>query len=219
MLPYYVEHYSKFVDKITIIDNDSSDGTPDLAKELGCEVKHYHTNGQQDNIVMAHVKNNCWKGSKADWVIVGDIDEMLWDWEKIENYVPSNLVIKPIGYNMVGEIDLQNDTIWSIKKGHRNKGFDKMILFNPTIEEIGYLVGCHQAQPKGAKVIKTDIRLLHFNNINEQYLVDKHHKYRNRISQSDLEKNFGTFYLNPDEKVRKSHQDALKILENEEPII
>src|SRR5690606_32463251 len=71
-----IKHYQKFCDKITIMDNHSSDGTDKIAKSMGCEVRKFGTRYFDDAENMK-VKNECWKGSDADWVIVCDADEVL----------------------------------------------------------------------------------------------------------------------------------------------
>src|SRR5690606_28042527 len=71
-----IKHYQKFCDKITIMDNYSSDGTDKIAQSMGCEVRKFGTKFFDDAENMK-VKNECWKGSDADWVIVCDADEVL----------------------------------------------------------------------------------------------------------------------------------------------
>jgi len=106
IMPLVVKHYAKFCDKITILDNHSTDGSQELAKELGCVVIPFGTKFFDDQENM-NIKNSCWKGSDADWVIVADFDEILFhDYKEMEfamGFYTSSTIIKTIGWQIMSD--------------------------------------------------------------------------------------------------------------------
>ena len=208
MLPYWHEHYSKFCKKLVIIDNESTDDTVKIAKELGIEVRTYKTDNFQDNLKMLEVKNNCWKDATTDWVIVGDVDEMWWKIDNLIKYTPNRKVFKPRGWNMVGDIN-ENQSIFEITRGERQRPFDKCMLFSSDIEEINYSPGCHNCDPKGGRIIR-DMQMRHFMFLNEEYVVQRYKRYADRMCESDKENGFGVQYLSEEQRIREGYRNQFK---------
>jgi hypothetical protein len=76
MLPYFLNHYSKMVDKIVVYDNQSTDNSVEILKSFkGCEIeiRDYNTNNEIQDGTLMMVKNNCWKNDNSDYIIVLDI--------------------------------------------------------------------------------------------------------------------------------------------------
>ena len=74
ILPYFLNHYKKFVRNFTIYDNMSTDNSVNIMNEYGVNVIPYDTQGKMDESTYLNIKNTCCKGSDADWVIVCDMD-------------------------------------------------------------------------------------------------------------------------------------------------
>ena len=55
-----------------IYDNDSTDYTVKIASALGCNILHYDTKGEIRDDLLVQFKNNIWKESDADFVIIID---------------------------------------------------------------------------------------------------------------------------------------------------
>lgn len=203
LLPYFFDHYN-FADKIIVYDNGSTDDTQDLVKSLGGVLRHYQTNGQ-DNQVMMELKNNCWKGDKSDWVIVCDVDEFLHGTEILKDY-SGKIVFHPQGYQMVGE----GQDLKEIRKGFKEDAFSKMVCFSPKIDEINFNHGCHKAEPKGGTIVRA-MNLLHYNFLSEEYFVNRRKRYIPRMSRSDIAHKWGGEYLEPEEYQRSMYRAYLKI--------
>src|SRR5574343_401098 len=77
LIPYFIRHYQQFAD-IIFYESDSTDGSPDIAKRLGAKVLPLPTGNEVNELVFLQMKNNCWKDSKADWVIIVDTDEFIY---------------------------------------------------------------------------------------------------------------------------------------------
>jgi glycosyltransferase involved in cell wall biosynthesis len=86
ILPYFLKHYKKFANNITVYDNMSTDNSVKIMNEYGVNVIQFDTNGKFEESVLMNIRNNCWKNSDADWVIVCDTDELIYH-EDIINYL------------------------------------------------------------------------------------------------------------------------------------
>jgi glycosyltransferase involved in cell wall biosynthesis len=157
LLPHTIKHYKKNLPgcKITIYDNESSDNSVEIAKELGCSVISWNSNNYIDDYKYIEIKNNCWKSIKNGWIIMADMDELLCvttdDLEKEMNNSVSLLTIK--GIELLADcktIDLTDLDVDKVKKYVDNPGESKSLCFlREKIEEMNYSLGAHSCNPKG----------------------------------------------------------------------
>ena len=206
MLPFMFDYYGQFVDHFTIYDNYSTDKSETIINShSNANIIKFQTDGFNDN-VHNDIKNNCWKQSrgKADYVIVCDIDEFIYNTDI--HQVLSELkksrftIVKPFGYNMYStEYPTQGKSLTDqVKRGIRVPMFDKCILFNPhAIVEINYKPGAHECHPWGrVKVCRNeDIKLLHYKNMGLEQLIARNRLYASRLSNENKEKGYGAEYL------------------------
>src|SRR5690242_8955037 len=75
---FTIEHYKSFCRRVIVYDNWSTDGSDNLAASLLCEVRPFGIPGILDDFEYLKVKNECWKNSDADYVIICDCDEILY---------------------------------------------------------------------------------------------------------------------------------------------
>jgi glycosyltransferase involved in cell wall biosynthesis len=219
-----IKHYQKFCDKITLYDNFSDDNTREIAMSMGCEVKLFGVKGSLDDREYTKLKNNCWKGSDADWVIVVDADEILdpgfrhsmtfTDGELSESKFITVLeqekskgatIIKTYGWQVMSH-EMPKEDWLEIKTGYHYENYSKLCCFNPKeIKEIGYVHGCHVAKPTGNVVFSTEILpLFHYRNVGgPDRLIKRHALYRARMSEWNTRWNAGGHYLIDDNKRRK----------------
>lgn len=205
-----IKHYQKFCSKIIIYDNFSDDNTREIAEAMGCEVKLFGVKGVLSDVEYTKLKNNCWKGSTADWVIVCDADEILFPIENLHQRFArtrfeEHTIIKTFGWN-VFSMDLPRETWTEIKTGFYDANYSKLCCFNPKeIKEINYVHGCHVAKPIGNVIFsEIIIPLFHYRNVGgPDRLIKRHAMYRPRMSQHNLKWNMGGHYLHDDERRRK----------------
>lgn len=206
ILPYFIKWYrDRFPGcKIVVYDNESTDKTVNIALEHDCEVETYSTNNELSDSAYLSIKNNCWKTSNTDWVLVCDVDEML-DITEEELQVQNNLgfsIISSKGYNMYNlstEEKIENMTY-----GVRAKQYDKIYLFNKSkIKEINYEPGCHYANPKG-KISKSKLKynLLHFSYVGEQYVINRYKRNASRLSEENKKHGWGVHYNDKEQTIR-----------------
>lgn len=151
ILPLFIEHYQERFPgcRINIIDNHSTDSTREYCESKGCLVT---TIEYPDNLnLMGHepkgltdVKNNCWKSSEAEWVIVVDQDELVDVWEKDLESLKDFDVLIVKGYDMYA---LEETDMKKVCYGRIHPWYRKPLMFRPSIGEINYIGGAHAAFP------------------------------------------------------------------------
>lgn len=209
ILPQVLDHYSKFCQKMVVMDNESDDRSVEIIQSYpNAEVRTYQSNSQIRNDIYLEIKNNIWKESrgKADWVIVCDTDEVLFHPDivnKLDELKEKGYsIVKPIGYDMISETF--PDNIFDVKMGVRDtRHLSKCILFNPDlIEEINFQAGCHKCYPTGKIKMynEEDIKLLHFKMLGLDYVLARLNQVRGRTSQQDLDNNWGKHRLWTEQK-------------------
>jgi hypothetical protein len=225
LLPYVLDYYAPICEKIVIMDNESDDDSSAIIRSYkNAEVRTYSTNGEIRDDIYLEIKNNIWKESrgKADWVIVCDVDEILYHPNlitKLDVLKERGInIIKPHGYDMYAE-DYPKNSLLEIKTGIKdNRLLGKCIIFNPnSIEEINYKTGCHKCYPTGnLKFYKEDdIKLLHYKCLNLNFLLGRFELLKNRLSLYNIENKFGKHYLAEKELIKKKY---FKNLSNSEDV-
>jgi len=212
ILPFVMEYYLSFVDHFYIYDNYSDDETDELLNKYPqVTVQKYDTGGTFNDVVHQQIKNTVWKQSraKADWVIVIDMDELIYHPELIAKLSDKNnkaTIYKPKGFDMVTTEfpDASKPIIETVQKGVPSFWLDKCILFNPNkIVDINYLPGAHECYPEG--IVRFDeytTKLLHYKYIGFDYVMSRIFSYRKRISQVNIEMDYGMHYFEEDQLIR-----------------
>lgn len=203
-----INHYKQFCSKVVIYDNFSDDRTREIAECLGCEVRLFGKAGELNDQHYLEVKNSCWKGSKADYVIVCDDDEILVG--EFENVTDS--IIRTQGYEMFSH-DVPKESFFEIKTGIENDNYSKWVCFDPKrVKEIDYVYGCHVANPKGdISLTHEKMMLLHYRSIGgPDKLIARQKLYADRMSQVNKKWGLGSHYLISEDQKRREWQDSFK---------
>lgn len=153
--------------RITIYDNESQDGTAELAEFLGCRAVSYSTDGELRDSKYMEIKSNCWRASDADWILIVDLDE----WvdirpQDLDAFDAHNVtIIDPQQMILVWE----NDTlalVSSIPKGlvdasaMETQFYGKTNLFNcHAITDFAICPGGHHVNVSGRLKWLTDIEM------------------------------------------------------------
>jgi glycosyltransferase involved in cell wall biosynthesis len=185
ILQAFIDHYkSNFNATITFYDNESTDNSLSIIKENGCNYISFDSGGTINENTYLEIKNNCWKNSKADFVIVCDTDEFL----EIPTDIEGCTIIKTKGFDMIGDCDS--------RLGVFNEIYSKRIMFSPKhIQEINYWSGCHSCTPVG-NIVENEIHalLLHRRYISEEHIIKKYHSYSIRNSHYNRQNRYGLHY-------------------------
>jgi glycosyltransferase involved in cell wall biosynthesis len=211
---FSIKHYQTFCSRITILNNHSTDRTVEIAKAMGCRIRNFGTPGILNDRDYIDIKNECWKESRYDWVIVADCDEILsvpryahgqvgrilqgFDYAKYNGQT----LFKTQGWNIFSH-DVPKDNWLEITNGHPDENYSKTVIFNPKqITDINFRIGAHVSSPRGNVIWSEEtLTLFHYRNVGgPQRLIERHNLYRPRMSQENLQRNWGHHYLMTDEE-------------------
>ena len=179
----------------------------------------YHqvnTGGQIDHAFYLRVKNDEWKkhSSNADWVIVVDIDELLYHPDLLQllahyKNIGTNFP-RTYGYNMVAEdypSAATNKQIYEIlKNGLGASNMNKFCIFNPQQIWPRYLPGAHNTRPCPIENLKmseaVDLKILHYKYMNIDVMVKRYAELARRRSAKYNKLGLSVHYTQPEEEVR-----------------
>lgn len=211
-MPLVIRHYQQFCDRVTIYDNHSTDGSDKLAEQMGCRVIKFGTKFFDDAENM-RVKNNCWKGSDADWVIVADFDELFWNPPWLSLIDTNSTIQRTIGWQIMSEHMPKHD-MTEILTGYEFSNYAKSVCFNPkAITEINYNPGAHRCDPKGNVVWSNFTSyVLHYKHIGGvERTIRRYQQYRRRMSKANLKNGWGIHYSQTPARLRKEWEERMKI--------
>lgn len=204
ILPYFLKHYTQF-SKVILLEGHSTDRTIEIAESFGAEIRKVDSNNEVNDEIWLQVKNNCWKDSKADWVIICDADEFVYH-QNIERYLSEtdSILFMPRLFNMMSEkFPTGNDQIYN-EVQYGKEGGAKMNLFRPGIvKEINYSIGCHHADPKTEFAdIKPDLTspiiTMHMRHLGRKETLLKNKYLFSRLSPVNKKHGWG-YHLGPNE--------------------
>jgi glycosyltransferase involved in cell wall biosynthesis len=163
ILPATIHHYRTLLPgcHITILDNISTDGSPDIARQLGCQVRSFQTGGHFDDYQNQFQRNHCWKHLRNQWIIVCDMDEWLCitKEELQQEYQKGTTLLDIKGYDMIGdskEEDLRDLSFHRLAFGIESESENKPICFLAgPIREMNFEIGGHRAFPQG-NIVKSN---------------------------------------------------------------
>jgi len=196
VIPYFVHHYRNCFPNcdITIFDNESTDETASVSQNLGCKVISIYSDGYVDQL-LTDTKNEQWKKSQADWVVVCDTDEFLQiDQPELERLDAVGVtILRTHGFDMVGE----DGNIEKISDRYPNDWYSKAVCFKRTeIESINYTPGAHQCTPVG-RVQWSEVAydLLHYRFLSLNLMLERTKLRCERTSADNREKGFARHYF------------------------
>jgi glycosyltransferase involved in cell wall biosynthesis len=217
IMPYLMRHYSKF-SQVILMDGFSNDNTRQIALSYGANIIDVDTNNQVNDHVYTHVKNNYWKGSKADWVIICDADEFIYHPDLIGVLETTKCtIIEGRMYNMISEnFPSGPGQIYDeIKTGFVYEYGTKKNVFRPgEIKEMNYSPGCHYANPVGNVIIGDEgVKTLHYRYLSKEFVVNKQLNTISRMSEVNKQMGWGRHIMISQEEMEKYFDEKLNIAE------
>ena len=193
IIPEVIKYWEKYASHVIVYDNHSTDNSVELfSKYDWIEVREYDSNNKYDPELIQKMKETIYKGSKADYVMVCDIDEVILYKDSLMNfieqqYLTSADVFCSQYYNLLSltnnliksEILIQNN---SKMKCIFEKNIKKAILFKPNIKLTLRFYGQEYTTNKVCKT--SSIPILHLKMIDTQYLKDRQTLLSNRLEDS-----------------------------------
>lgn len=183
LMPYFLRHYSTFVDRIFIIDDKSTDKTVEIAKR-NPKVKILRPNYSEgfDEIVRNTYFEDVYKKysrGNADWVIYVDGDEFVYHKNILkvleEQKNVGRKLLKMTGYAMVSEkFPTTFGQIYEeCNRGTRSRRYDKIIVFNPDIG-IVFTDGRHSLPFSGSvRAYRCGLVLLHYKYLSREFIMKR----------------------------------------------
>jgi hypothetical protein len=217
IIPFYLRNYEPIVKKIVIYDNQSSDSSVNLLKKSSkVDIRTYDSDNQIRDDLYLQIKNNVWKENRDyDWVIVCDMDELLYHhniMDFLETCKKKGITIPhPKSYHLThSKFPTTNKhIIEEVRKGiPAASEFGKAIIFDPKkIDEINYGFGCHVHFATGIvkQVYFQDLLLLHAKFLGKEYYVNRVLDYGKRMSEFNKKRGFGDHYLASKEGLEESY--------------
>ena len=194
IIPYFMRHYNQY-GKVFLFEGHSTDGSRELAESLGATVINLDTDNEVRDDIMIDCKNNCWKDSKADWVIVCDMDEFIWHHNFIA-YLSTvkETIVSPRTFEMFSNKfpTTQGQIYEEVQYGFETR--PKFFLFQPAkLKEMSYGAGCHDALPQGEVYInyKTEIFCLHMRHLSIDHVVNRNSYLNSRMSEINKKMHWG----------------------------
>jgi len=214
MLTFALRHYKTFATRIIVHDGGPTGLSTHIAHDYGVEAVRWDTSGKLNDELAQELKNTCWIGTDADWVICVDCDELIYFPEgataALESYSRTGAaVIRPKGFEMFSNNFPEGlgQIYDEVKQGARDdKWYAKPVLFSPKkISESGFGVGAHDSRP----VLKNGHRLyvgqrwpfpsppcylLHFHQIGRiERVAARYDATRKRLAEVNERKGYGNF--------------------------
>lgn len=200
-LPFYLWHYSTIADRIIIYDHHSTDGSRTyMKKNYLVEIRDYDAPGIHEPSV-TKLYNTCYheaRDEKVDWVILCDIDEIIYDvdlWETLKEYKELGVAVpRTVGYTMLHDappVFNYRQVYQDYKLGVEDFHFSKLCVLNPNVD-IEYQPGRHTAKFKTEPVYSPPkIKLLHYRYWGMEWLIERHKIHAARLSPENIENSWG----------------------------
>jgi glycosyltransferase involved in cell wall biosynthesis len=217
LMPYYMRHYSQFA-KVILLDNNSTDRTVEIAKSLGAEIRTLNIPDEINDQLFVAIRNECWKGSKADWMMWADADEFIYHPNLLDILqTTSATAILPAFYNMYSgmfpttEGQIYEEVQYGSRWGGEENIYGKVNIFKlPDITEINYNPGCHHVDLRGNVILDThtEIKTLHMRNLSREFVIARNQRNSRRLGALNRKNGWGTY-------VDRSPEEIIKLFDEE----
>jgi len=168
MLTWSLRHYAQFADDIVVHDGGPTGGP---ARKVIAEVEksfptgpcvswlNWDTAGELNDELARKLKNSCWRGTDADWVIAADADELIYApniRDRLETLLAAgSAVLRPRGFEMFSDSwfepsDHPGAQITDLVKDGApdDKWYAKPVVFSPRlVADSGFGIGAHESDP------------------------------------------------------------------------
>lgn len=217
ILPLTIAHYrARFPScEFIIYDNESTDQSVMIAKELGCRVISWSSNQINDESLKIKIRNHCWRHITEGWIIMADMDEWIYitEEELKQEEEHGTTILSIEGMEMVGEsntLDLSDIYLSHISRYVPFVDESKnLCFFRSKISSMNFGPGSHTCTPIGTVVFSTTFyQLRHMCKLGLPFLLDKMKK---RYQRSALNRSNGwsIHYITDEKKITEDYNKLL----------
>lgn len=182
--------------KFVLYDNESTDGTPELATKMGWKVISFKSEGMSDLIQM-EIKNKCWKDCQTKWAWVSDFDEVPgFNQKDLDNLNPEYSAVRLEGWEFIDSAHRIEDAQYAIQ----TDGYSKMCLIQPSkLEETNYEAGAHKSTPvfKEGELGDKTLSLYHMKWFSPTHAINRALLLGNRQSKDNLKRGWSFHFALP----------------------
>jgi len=210
MIPYLMRHYSQFANVI-LLEGNSSDNTIELASSLGAEVRSYDMPDELSDQTHIDIKNECWKGSEADWIFMVDADEFIYHPDLVNILSQTDAtIIQPSFHNMFSDKfpTIEGQIYDEVQYGTEDGGIwkSKPIIFKPSeIQSMNWHPGSHFASPVGNVKYSyySGIKILHMRFLSKEYVLEHYNSQAYRMAEKNKENGWAVQYYWDEKEIDK----------------
>lgn len=208
ILPFTLDYYSSFAEKIFVFDNMSSDGSDEIYKKYDKvevikwgDLEKGHNDFSNKEIKSKEYRVRS-RGIGVDWVITVDCDEIIYHenlLQVLSDYKKNSIDVPKIaGHDMFSdEFPIYDGELITNKIKFGSDIYEPMckhVVFNPEID-IDFGFGAHHFHCEKCKISDTaEIKLLHYKFIGFKYVLDRYRKLSSRQSKFNTDNNLNTHY-------------------------
>jgi dTDP-4-dehydrorhamnose 3,5-epimerase-like enzyme len=220
LLPFFLEHYRRFVSHFFLYDDGSTDGSAEyLAEQPDVTLRRFDNAGESFVEAARRFYCDAWKQSRgrAAFVVVVNIDELVHHPSPREalRFAKANHItlFTARGWDVVTDrFPVAGPLVATTNRGVHSVAMNKIALFDPdAITEINYGPGRHQAKPIGR--IKTAptprFELLHYKHIGIDYVIARYRELGARLRNGDHQARLGVQYSKQEEALVAEHARLL----------
>lgn len=201
---------------LILLDNESDDGTPEMARELGWEIRSFSTGNKMNDGVHMEIKRNCWKDCKTEWCFVGDFDEFTGATEHFLRNTDFN-IIHHNGYEMFHD----KTQLDEVTMGCPSPGYSKISLWKPhCFEDMIIAPGQHSVKPIPKQITDDICWDIHFNNVQVplyhfkwtswEYGIERAKTLAARQSATNLMNKWSYHFALSEDVHRQYYEDGMK---------
>ena len=213
ILPFTLDHYEQFSDRIFLLDNYSTDKSVEIANKydkvtvipFSCQEEDTYDEYESANLRSTIYKDETYgfnATDKADWAILVDADEFIYhpDIEVIlKGYKEQGVGVPRIaGYDMYAKEfpKYKKGTLITqkVKLGRESLTECKPVIIDPDNVDVKFSVGAHFHSQATGRVLPSmypDIKLLHYKNLGKEYVTNRYKQLSKRSSCTNKENKFG----------------------------
>ena len=228
LLPFTLDYYSIFCEKIFVYDNYSTDSSDEIYKKYDkVEVIKWDSGNEINENNYIKIKSEEYRNHSrnfdVDWVITIDCDEFVYHpnlVDKLKEYKERGVtVVQTSGHEMVCETFPEYDG--ELLPNKVKIGSDKMpmlsksIVFSPSID-INFTVGAHYFDSNHTVLSPSnEIKVLHYKCLGKEYVTNIYNERYNRLSESSRKNAWNTHYseinnfLNLMDNILKSNKNIV----------
>lgn len=195
LLPWFLRHYRRIAESIVVWDNGSDDGSPEIARRHGADVRTFLTDGYDEAAVLGRLHETLDESDAFEWALFPDVDEFLTgEVAKRLSEAPSD-VVAPAGYILIRRpdeppLDPGRDLVGQRRFGYWAPRYAKPVLVRPRAR-VRFAAGKHELAPGALRPYhESRLRLFHHDLIDFDLWV--YRKTKRALSENNRRNGWST---------------------------